>query len=166
MLNLPEFSDFELFVKGLPTTVHEHMLALDEFLLNHMKKSLKFKRTIDKTNHLCYTSPSGFQYTIRELGVGEKHEMRWVQSPKKPDLTDQVIQKLNETSPEFAQKMFTKLKVCNPTHKPACPQRTKVTLNGESKFVCMSKIRFKMVPEAFEDVKRYIEAVGVLWGRA
>jgi len=159
LLNLPELSEFELFANGLPPIVHEHICKLDGFLLDDMKKNLKLRRTIDKTNHLFYAAPCGFQYTISELGVGEKHETRWVQTSKKPDLTNQVIQLLNETSPEFAEKMFNKLQVCNPTHKLVCPRRTAVMLNGQSKNVCMSKMRFKMTPEDFDDVKKYITAV-------
>jgi len=158
VLNLPELSEFDLFVNGLPRIIHDDVFKLDEFLLNDMK-SLKFRRTIDKTNHLFYASPCGFQYAIREFGVGENHETRWVQSAKKPDLTNRVIQKLNETSPELAEKMFNKLQVCNPTHKPVCPQRTDVALNNETRFVCMSKIRHEMFPEEFEDVKQYISAL-------
>jgi len=159
LLNLPELSEFELFVYGLPPIFHEYIRRLDGFLLNDMKKNLKFKRTIDKTNHLLYAAPCGFQYIVSELGVSEKHETRWVQSPKKPDLTNQVIQLLNETSPEFAEKMFNKLQECNPAHKPVCSRRTAVMLNGQSKNVCMSKITHEMLPETVEDMKKYITAV-------
>jgi len=158
LLALPELSEFELFVSGLPLKIHESVRQLDEFLLNDMK-NLKFKRSIDKTNHLFYSASCGFQYTIRELGVEGKHETRWVQSAKKPDLTNKVIERLNESSPEFAEKMFGKLQVCSPTHKPTCARRTEVLLNGESKNVCMSKIQHEMLPETFEDVKTYIAVI-------
>jgi len=158
LLNLPELSEFELFVNGLPSIIHGSVRQLDEFLLNDMK-NLKFKRTIDKTNHLFYTASCGFQYTIQELGVGKNHETRWVQSTKKPDLTNDVIQRLRETSPELAVKIFSKLQVCEPSHKPVCARRTAVMLNGQSKNVCMSKIRHEMLPETFHDVKKYIVAV-------
>ena len=162
LLCLTEFSEVELFINGLPPITHEQMHKLDEFLLNDMKKNLKFKRTIDKTNHLVYSSPCGFQYTVRELGVGEEHETRWVQSTKKPDLTNQVMQRLNETSPEFATEMFNKLQVCDPAHKPVCVRRTEVELNNESKFVCMSKIQLPIIPETFEDLRKYIEVVSAV----
>lgn len=158
LLTLPELSEFELFVSGLSSIIHESVRQLDEFLLSDMK-NLKFKRNIDKTNHLFYTASCGFQYTIQELGVGGKHETRWVQSAKKPDLTNKVIQRLNKSSPEFAEKMFSKLQVCNPSHKPTCTRRTEVLLNGQSKNVCMSKIQHEMLPETFEDVKKYIAVI-------
>jgi len=158
LINLPELSQFELFVKGLPSAIHERLLKLDEYLLTDMKTSMKFRRTIDKTNHLLYSSPCGFQYTIREFGVGEEHETRWVQSPKKPDLTNQVMQELKKTYPEFADKIFRKFQICNP-HSRFCERRTTVELNDEFINVCMSKIHFQMHPQDFDDVKRYITAV-------
>jgi len=158
LLNLPGLSAFEMFVKGLPPIIQDEMFKLDEYLMNDMKKSLKFRRTIDKNGHLTYVSPSGFQYGIREFGVGEYHGTSWVQSPKKPDLTNEIIKKLAEESPEFAEKIYDKLQVCNPPTRE-CKQRTKVELKSKSANVCMSKTVFKMLPSEYDDVKKYITAV-------
>jgi len=155
LANLPQLSPFELYAKGLPLTVHEEMLALDEYLL--ADKKLKFKRSIDKHGHLIYKSPCGLQYQIREYGVGKRHELHWVQSKTKPDRTNEVFKKMAEFSPEFAEKIFAKLKICSP-HKRDCDLRTTIEFNGEARQVCRSKIPFKMHPQEFEDLKMVVKA--------
>ena len=107
---------------------------------------------------MTYTSPCGFQYGIREFGVGECHGTSWVQSPKKPDLTNEIINKLAEASPDFAEEIFNKFQFCNP-HTRECGQRTKIELKSKTADVCMSKIIFKMIPSEFENLKKYIAAV-------
>ena len=81
-----------------------------------------------------------------------------MQSPKKPDYTNDVIDKLAESSPEFAEKIFSKLQRCDP-HGRECGQRTKVELMGKSKYVCAGKAHYKMTPSDFEDAKKFIAAV-------
>ena len=154
--NLPELSPFELYVKGLPPGVHDEVFRTDEFLLNDMKGSLKFKRVIDNCGHLTYKSPCGLQYQIREFGV-HGHQTNWIQSLNKPDYTNEIFKKLAETSPEFAEKMFSKLQVCNP-HARECNRRTTVELNGKSIQVCSSTIRFELLSSEFEDLRKVVAA--------
>jgi hypothetical protein len=80
-----------------------------------------------------------------------------VQSPKKPDLTNEIIKKLSENSSELAQSVYEKTAPCDP-HVRDCSQRTQVKYKNQSKFACMSKAYFKMLPSEFETVKSYITA--------
>jgi len=155
LTNLPELTPFEMFVKGLPPEVHDEMFKMDEFLLKDVKSSLKFRRTIDKNNHLTYASPCGLQYGTREFGVGKNHGTNWVQSPRKPDLTNEILKEIAVSSPELAKKIFAKVQHCDP-HARECGRRTKVELMGDSKDVCASTIYYDMTVPDFEDVKKYI----------
>lgn len=152
--NVPELSPFEWYVKGLPLELQDEMIKTDEFLLNDMKKILKFKRAIDKYGHLTYKSPCGFQYTIFEHGAGEFHEINW-DWMKKPDYTDAVLVKLAESSPEFADKMFSRLWDCG---SPTCKRVSINEYNGKTKITCRSTIVFKWLPAEFEDVRKVAAA--------
>ncbi|MCL2420510.1 MAG: hypothetical protein FWD03_01515 [Defluviitaleaceae bacterium] len=158
-LNIPELSSFEWFVKGLPPKVQDEIIKMDDFLLNDMKGSLKFRRAIDKHGHLTYKSPCGLSYEIREFGVGNYHGTHWVQSPTKPDYTNDAIAKLAKSSPDLAESIFNKLLECSP-HTRECKRRTSAELNGQSKSICTGKIYFEMLPAEFEVLKKYIAAAG------
>ena len=155
--DLPEMSEFELFVRGLPPEVHDEVFKTDDYLLNEMHNSLKFRRTFNKNEHLLYRSSAGFQYQIPEYGVRGHHQTYWVQSAKKPDRTDEIFGKLAESSSEFAEKIFKKLEICNP-HSRVCKQRTKVKLKSKLVNVCMGKTNYKMLPEEFENVRKVVAA--------
>ena len=159
--DLPDASEFELFVRGLPPHIHDEAFKLDEFLLNHKAGGLKFRRTFDNGEHLIYKSSCGFNYQIPEYGVHGKHLTYWVQSAKKPDRTNEMFIKLAETSAELADRIFGKLQICNP-HFRECKRRTQVTLKSKTVDVCMAKIVHKMYPSEFEDVKAIVSAVGML----
>ena len=64
---------------------------------------------------------------LREFGVGEYHGTSWVQSPKKPDLTNDILKALPGSSMELAEKIFATLQHCDP-HTRECKQRTTVEL--------------------------------------
>ena len=157
IMNLPKLSQFELFVKGLPPEVHDEMLKTDEYLMNDMKSSLKFRRAIDKHGHLEYKASCGFIYTMREFGVHGHHSTDWAPSPNRADYTNAIFNKLAEASPEFADKMFDRLQICNP-HTRDCTSRIKIEFNGETRSTCRGKIFFKMFPSEFEDVRKVAAA--------
>ncbi|MCL2546965.1 MAG: hypothetical protein FWE06_07215 [Oscillospiraceae bacterium] len=159
LANLPEISSFEMYINGLPPEVHDELRKTDEFLLNDMKKSLKLRRSIDKGGHLLYQSPCGFHYRIREFGVHNCHETHWVKSANKPDFTSEALNKLAETSPDLANEMFARLLVCTP-HARDCGRRTSVSFNGQTRQVCAGRIELEMLPERFDDVRKYIAVVG------
>lgn len=155
IMNVPELSTFEWYVKGLPQRLQEEMIKTDKFLMNDMKNILKFKRAIDKYGHLTYKSPCGFQYTIPDHGVGEFHETNW-DWMKKPDYTNVILKKLAESSPEFADKLFEKLWDCS---SPTCKRVSLNEHNGKSKIGCRSTIVFNWLPSEFEDVRKVVAAV-------
>lgn len=157
LLPLPELSPFDLYVKGLPNELHEEMFKTDQFLMNDMKNILKFKRTIDKHGHLTYQSPCGLQYGMTYFGTFEAHGTNWVQSAKKPDYTGDVLNKLSESSPELAMKLFSAIAICNP-HTRECKRRTTIAFKGESKQVCRSAISFEWNPSGFADLRKLVAA--------
>jgi len=159
IVDLPEMSEFELFVRGLPPEVHDEVFRTDDYLLNETRDSLKLRRTFNKNEHLIYKSSCGFQYQIPEYGVRGHHLTYWVQSAKKPDRTNEIFSKLAESSPEFAKEIFRKLAVCTP-HSRECKQRTKVKLNTKSVDVCMGKVSYEMLPFEFEQVRKVAAAAG------
>ena len=159
--NLPELSPFELYVKGLPSELHDEMFKTDEFLMNDMKSSLKFKRTIDKHGHLTYQSPCGFQYGMTYFGAQERHATHWVQSPKKPDYTSEVLSKLAESSPKLADELFSNIQICNP-HSRECKRRTTIEFKGESRQVCRGAISLKWHPSGFEDLRKLVTAASMV----
>ena len=157
IVNLPELSAFELFVSGLHPQLHDEVIKTDKYLMNDMKSSLKFRRSIDKHGHLTYQSPFGFSYSIREFGVGEYHGTSWVKSPNKPDYTNEVLNYLAKTSPKLADKVFNNFHGCE-VHERKCARMTTIDFNGKSKIICAGRIYFKMLPSEFDDVRKVIEA--------
>jgi hypothetical protein len=157
LLSLPEMTPFELFANGLPPEARSELLKMDGFLLREMKDRLKFKRTIDKSGHMAYAAPCGLNYIIREYGVDNTQRTSWVQNESKPDLTNAVLKRLNETSPAAAGEMFNKMQLCNP-HVRDCGQRTVVEYLGGKKDVCSSAANLGMAPAEFETIRKYIAA--------
>ena len=160
--NLPELTPFEMYVKGLPPAIHDVMYKMDAYLLNDMKSTLKFRRAIDKHGHLTYQSPCGLGFRIGEFGVGQSLGTTWVNGSKKTDLIESIFKKLAETSPEFAEKIFSYTQICDPQHADArgCGSRVTINFMGKSRRVCAGKIHYDMTQAGFEDVKKYIAAMG------
>jgi len=161
LTSLPELSEFDLFVQGLPSGVHDEMYRMDSYMLNDMKSSLKFKRSIDKHGHLEYKSSCGFIFQIREFGVGNYITTTWVNSTKKMDLFGSIYAKLAEKSPEYAEAVFSRTQICDPQHDGArdCDRRVTIEFNGKSRRVCAGKSHFDMSPSGFEDVRNMVAAL-------
>ena len=157
IMNLPELSVFELFVSGLHPKLHGEVIKTDEYLMNDMKSSLKFRRSIDKHGHLTYQSPCGFSYSIREFGVGEYHGTSWVKSQNKPDYTQEVLNYLAKSSPVLADKVFNNFHGCE-VHERNCARMTTIDFNGKSKTICAGRIYFKMLPSEFDDLIKVVTA--------
>jgi len=137
--DLPELSPFELYVKGLSAELQDAMFKTDEFFMQDMKNSLKFRRSIDKCGHLVYKSTCGFHYEIREFGVHNWHRANW---RKKPENTDMILAMIAETSPGLADRLFAGLQECNP-HARECSARTTVKYKGMTKSTCGSYMSFE-----------------------
>ena len=161
LANLPELSEFELFVQGMPHYVHDQMHSIDSYLLNDMKSSLKFKRSIDKHGHLEYKSSCGFVFQIREFGVGNYISTTWVNSTKKMDLFGSIYAKLAGKSSEYAEAVFSRTQICDPEHEGAnnCDRRVTIEFNGKSRRVCAGKSHFDMSPDGFGDVRNMVAAL-------
>ena len=162
--NLPELTPFELYVNGLPPELHDEMHKTDAFLMNDMKSSLKFKRTIDEHGHLTYQAPCGLQYGMTYFGAWERHGTHWVQSAKKPDQTSAVLAKLAESSPTLADALFSNISICSP-HARECKRRTTITYKGTSRQVCRGAISLPWSPSGFEDLRELVAAASEIVGK-
>lgn len=162
--NLPELSPFDWYIKSLPHEVRNEVTKTDEYLLKDMKNSLKFKRSIDKYGYVTYISPCGFQYKMYKFITDSnqenneqhdafgKHRTSWMKSAK-PNHTVEILNKLAESSPEFADKMFSKLKLCG---NAKCSANSMITYKGKSERTCGSSIVFEWLPSEFTDVRRVV----------
>jgi hypothetical protein len=166
----PVFSDR---IKSLPPRIQDEIMKIDEWLMKDMKKSLKFKRIIDPYSKITYVSPWGFRYKITVHGAYMQHDVGWIGynakwlqekhgGPRKADYTIETLNKLSETSPEFAQEMFFRIKECNGCGGTAggnCINRTVYEYNGERKVSCGGSVQFKMFPLDFEDLRKVMNAI-------
>jgi len=157
LTNLPDLPPFEMFVKGLPLAIQDEMFKLDEFLLVDMKLGMKFRRSINKKGHLTYEATCGFRFEIREHGAGLNFMTAWVKTEKKPDYTNEIILKLAETAPEFAEKMFEKVHGCE-VHLRGCARTVTYELMGKRKLSCCGRMNIKMDANGFADLKGFIAA--------
>jgi len=155
-MDLPELSEFELFVKGLPFEIQDEMFKMDEFLLSDLKSSMKFRKSI-KNGILTYKSSCGFRYEIKEYGAGEEILTCWAQSPNKPDYTNAVINKLAESSPVFAEKIFNRIHGCE-VHSRGCKRTVTYEFMGKTKLSCCGRMPIKMDSCGFDDLRKFISA--------
>ena len=142
-------------MKGLSPEVQDAMFKTDEFFMQDMKNSLKFRRLLDKCGHLIYKSSCGFHYEIREFGVHRWHRANWT---KKPENTDLILNILSESSPKTADRLFSGLQECDP-HARECNGRTIVNYKGMAKSTCRSNMSFEWNPSGFEDLRKVAAAV-------
>ena len=156
LVNLPELTRFEIFVKGLPSAIQDEMYALDAFLMDELKGALKFKRSINKIGHLTYESTCGFRFEIKEYGAGLTFLTCWAKSPKKPDFTNEIIIALAKSSPDTAKKLFDKILGCE-LHSRECPRTVFYELMGEVKSSCSGRMNIKMDAAGFDDLKKFIK---------
>jgi hypothetical protein len=159
--NMPELSSFDWYVKSLPHELRDEAIKTDEYMMNDMKAVLKFKKSIDKDGKLTYESPCGFRYSMNRYAVGESHVMSWRKF-------GDVLNKLAETSPEFAERMFANInehisgrggEKCKQCASIACSNMKTTEYNGEKRKSCGGSMQFKWLPSDFEDVRKVIAAV-------
>jgi len=161
LVNLPELTGFEAFVTGLPSALQNEMYALDAFLLDELKGTLKFRRSINKIGHLTYESTCGFRFEIKEYGAGLTFLTCWVKSPKKRDFTNEIIIELAKSSPDTAKKLFDKILGCE-LHSRECPRTVFYELMGETKSSCSGRMNIKMDASGFDDLKKFIITAGIV----
>ena len=160
IVGLPELSDFDWFVKSIHEDLREEVIRMDNFLMNDMKSNLKFRKTISKYGNLSYLSPCGFGYNVfqgkRNKGA---HDFVWIQKQNRVDFTNDILSIMAESSPEFAEKLFSKAKICDPPNGEHCSRRTKIVYKDEVKSTCSSGMGIEFSVPGFEGAKKYIAAV-------
>ena len=176
--NAPELSAFEWYIKSLPPHLRDQVIKIDKFLMADMKRVLKFKKSVDTYGNLVYASPCGFQFKLRkfilasdapepgqllEFGHMEKHEpgqmaTSWARGSRhSADYTSQVLEKIAETSPDFADKMYNQLQYCS---NVKCKGNSKVEYKGGTTQTCSSSVIFTWNPADFADIRQMVMAVG------
>ena len=159
--DMPELSAFEWYLKSLPHEVRDEVIKTDEYLMKDMKAVLKFKKSIDKDGKLTYESPCGFRYIMKRYNIGESHLMFW--NNERISNFEIVLNKLAESSPEFADRMFANINDgpggCKQCSTIDCYNKKTVNYNGGIKRTCSGAIPFKWLPSEFEDVRKVVAAV-------
>ena len=157
LMNLPVLTAFDLFVKGLPCTIQEEMFKMDAFLMDEMKKTMKFRKSINKMGHLTYESSCGFRFEIKEYGAGLTFLTAWVKTAKKPDYTNEIILELTKSSPDVALKLFDTILGCE-LHSRECQRTVMYEYEGNSKSSCCGRMNIKMDACGFDDLTKFVVA--------
>ncbi|MCL2545585.1 MAG: hypothetical protein FWE06_00125 [Oscillospiraceae bacterium] len=165
----PKMSKFEQYITNLPVEVQNEARKTDEFLMKDMKNSLNIKRTVNDFG-IRYVSALGFIYKMRRLNFEELHDME-IPKINEKNGTIETLSKLAETSPEFADKMFSNLpgniagRICNnctiPSGGNGCRHAIKYEYNDKIKISC-GGLQFQWTPSDFQDARKVIEAVSKL----
>lgn len=162
----PNFDDC---ISLQPKTIHDEIIKTDGFLRS--LKPMKFKRIIEKHgNKITYlASEYGFSYAIYPSNDVMHHSLSWyiITSSKpefwhrKADMMEATLNKLAETSPEFAERMFINLTECIACSS-RCAVKTLYEFNGKKKLTCHGGMEFKMCISDFEDVRTFIKTLNEL----
>lgn len=157
---------FEKCISLLPEYIQSDIVNIDEYL--KAIKPLKFKRRIEKNgNKITYVSSSyGVSYAIYLSNDIFDHSLQWyiITNGKpetwhrKADMMEETINRLTHISPDFADRMFFNLDDCVGCCK-ICLAKTQYQLHAKPKTVCHGKLKFKMSPSGFEDVRVFIEEI-------
>jgi hypothetical protein len=157
---------FENCISLLPKELQDEIKKTDNFLRS--LKPMKFKRQIEKHgNKITYlASDYGFSYGLYPSNDVMYHSLGWyiITSSKpelwhrKADLMEITLNKLSETSPEFAEKMFFNLKECVACY-PHCRAKTLYEFKNKKKVACHGLMEFKMCASDFEDVRTFINTI-------
>jgi len=155
IIDLPDLSPFEWYLKSLPDLIRNEAEITNDFLLNEIdiKNIFKFKRAIDKHGNANYVSACGLQYRLMKYESGGTHVINWIQKPNRPDYTSEILHELAETSSEFADKLFDSLSNCGNT---PCGRNAIVVYKGQSKTTCASSIHFGWTQPEMDEAREYI----------
>jgi hypothetical protein len=173
-LTLSEKPAVDECIHGLAPDLQKEILRTDEYLLNDMKKCLKFKRKIEggyPNSRITYVSPLGISYKIFITDFLLSHDMGWVDyntkreqekygGTKKADYTIETLNKLAETSLEFSNDMFFRMKECvNCSGNGSCIHIKSYKYDGKTKLSCGGRIHLKMFPSDFNDLRKMVCAI-------
>ncbi|WP_041700182.1 hypothetical protein [Clostridium sp. BNL1100] len=159
---------FESCISLLPNEIRNEIIKMDSFLRS--LRPFKFKRQIEKYgNKITYlASDYGFSYALYPSNDVMHHSLCWYiitnSKPefwhRKADMMEETLKKLDETSPEFAERMFSNLTECIACRP--CSVKTLYEFNGKKKLVCHGIMEFKMCVSDFEGVRTFINTVNDL----
>lgn len=159
---------FENCISLLPNGIHDEIIKTDGFLRS--LRPMKFKRQLEKHgNKITYlASEYGFSYAVYPSNDVMYHSLCWyILTNSKPefwhrkaDMMEATLKKLAETSPEFAERMFSNLSECI----ACCPclVKTLYEFNCKKKLACHGIMEFKMCVSDFEDVRTFINTINEL----
>lgn len=142
---------FEKCISLLPAYIRSEIVKTDEYLKS--LKLLKFKRQIEKNgNKITYVaSDYGFSYAIYLSNDIFDHSLQWyiITNGKpetwhrKADMMEETLNRLFNTSPDFAERMFYNMDDCVGCYKN-CLAKTRYGLRDKYKPVCHGKLKFRM----------------------
>ncbi|WP_242835291.1 hypothetical protein [Ruminiclostridium papyrosolvens] len=159
---------FESCISLLPNEIRNEIIKMDSFLRS--LSPLKFKRQIEKYgNKITYlASDYGFSYALYPSNDVMHHSLSWYiitnSKPefwhRKADMMEETLKRLDETSTELAERMFSNLTECIACRP--CSVKTIYEFNGKKKLVCHGKMEFKMCVSDFKDVRTFIDTVNAI----
>ncbi len=160
---------FDSCISMLPSEIQDEIVSMDTFLRS--LRPMKFKRQLEKYgNKITYlASEYGFSYAIYPSNDVMYHSLCWYiitnSKPefwhRKADMMEMTLNKLAETSPEFAERMFINLNECIACIS-GCTVKTLYGFNGKKKLTCHGIMEFKMCVSDFKDVRIFINTVNRL----
>lgn len=182
--------DFEFCIAELSNELQNEIRLTNDFILK--LKPLSLKRKIEGTGsrfcRMTYISDYGFAYHIHTEKNMANHYMNWILyntrreqakygGTRKRELTVETLQRLSETSPEFAERMYDNLTectgcACGGNSKPCgldgcvhCGHKTDwfcstlIEYNGRKKATCHGKMEFTATSSDFADARKVIEII-------
>lgn len=168
-LDLGEKPNFEKCITLLPVDIQSEIIKIDEYL--RTIKPLKFKRQLEKNgNKISYVaSEYGVSYAIYLSNDIFDHSLQWyIITNGKPDTWHRKADRMKDTltcldnkSHDFAERMFHNLDECVGCYRQ-CLARTRYQFLEKSKAVCHGKLKFKMSPSGFDDVRTFIDEINHL----
>lgn len=164
----PKITSFEESIALLDENVKSEITKTNDYLLT--LKPIKFKRKVADGKITYLASGNGFSYIMYLCSDRMYHSLQWYiitsSKPefwhKKADMMVETLQKLAESSPKFAKRMFDNLKECVGCCPGGCAVITQYELGGQKKGVCHGKMEFKMSVSDFADVRRFIKTLNEL----
>lgn len=167
-------ASFESCISLLSKELQDEILCTNDYLLS--LKKLKLKRKIEGTSQACkitYVSPLGFSYSLYISENVMHHSLWWYMLSnykyedkflgRKNDYTVAMLNKLAETSPDFAAKAFDYLDDCVGCREH-CAAKTAYEYAGRKKLACHGKMLMSMNPARFKDLRLMVAAIDELAG--
>ncbi len=160
---------FEKCISLLPDNIQKEIIKNDEYLRS--LKPLKFKRQIEKNgNKISYVaSEYSLSYAIYLSNDIFDHSLQWYLITngkpetwhRKADRMEEVLNSLEEKSPDFAERMFNHLDDCVGCYTH-CLAKTPYQFHEGKKIACHGKLKFRMSISGFEDMLVFVNEINQL----